>query len=112
MTIVITRDVADRFRGFLASCMLELAPGVYSGPRMSQAVRARVWGVLEEWFSTLGGGGILMTWPDTEQVGGQSFLFLGEPKKELVEYDGLYLTRRDAPPDGPPDKTAAESRPR
>ncbi|TVR13365.1 MAG: type I-E CRISPR-associated endoribonuclease Cas2, partial [Planctomycetota bacterium] len=28
MTIVVTNDVADRYRGFLASCMLEIAPGV------------------------------------------------------------------------------------
>ena len=28
MTVVITRDVEDRYRGFLSSVMLELAPGV------------------------------------------------------------------------------------
>lgn len=95
MTLVVTREVADRFRGFLASCMLELAPGVYAGPRMTKAVRERVWSVLEEWFSELGGGGILMTWPDAEQVGGQSIRWLGEPKKDLVEVDGLFFTRRD-----------------
>ena len=35
MVVIVTRDVADRFRGFLASCMLEIAPGVYTAPRMS-----------------------------------------------------------------------------
>jgi CRISPR-associated protein Cas2 len=51
-----------RFRGLLASCMLEMAPGVYTAPKMNRAVRKRVWGVLEEWFNELGGGGIVMTW--------------------------------------------------
>ena len=29
MTVVVTRDVEPRYRGFLASAMLEIAPGVY-----------------------------------------------------------------------------------
>lgn len=32
MTVVVTRDVPDRFRGFLVSVMLEIAPGVYTAP--------------------------------------------------------------------------------
>ena len=56
MTVVVTRNVVDRFRGFLASCMLEVAPGVYTAPRMNAAVRNRVWLVMEEWFGQLGGG--------------------------------------------------------
>jgi CRISPR-associated endoribonuclease Cas2 subtype I-E len=43
MTVVVTRNVPDRYRGFLASCMLELAPGVYTSPHMNQSVRERVW---------------------------------------------------------------------
>ncbi|NLG68436.1 MAG: type I-E CRISPR-associated endoribonuclease Cas2, partial [Firmicutes bacterium] len=50
-TVIVTRNVSDRIRGFLASSMLELAPGVYCGFRLSPAVRARIWGVLEEWFA-------------------------------------------------------------
>ncbi|HPP12752.1 MAG TPA: type I-E CRISPR-associated endoribonuclease Cas2e, partial [bacterium] len=50
MTVVVTRDVADRFRGFLASCMLEIAPGVYTAPGMNPAARDQVWRVLEGWF--------------------------------------------------------------
>ena len=32
MCVIVTRDVPARFRGFLASCMLEIAPGVYTQP--------------------------------------------------------------------------------
>src|SRR5271166_2557028 len=58
MTVVVTRNVAPRFRGFLASVMLEIAPGVYTAPRMTKAVRERVWAALGEWFdagATVGG---------------------------------------------------------
>jgi len=47
MTVIVTRDVAPRFAGFLTSCMLEIAPGVFTGPRMTNSVRERVWAVLE-----------------------------------------------------------------
>jgi hypothetical protein len=48
LTVVITRDVEDRYRGLLGSAMLELAPGVYAQPRMSAGVRGRIWAVVEE----------------------------------------------------------------
>jgi CRISPR-associated protein Cas2 len=37
--MVVTRDVADRFRGFLASVMLEASPNVFVSPRMTKGVR-------------------------------------------------------------------------
>ncbi|MEO5339800.1 MAG: type I-E CRISPR-associated endoribonuclease Cas2e [Magnetococcus sp. MYC-9] len=94
MTVVVTRDVADRFRGFLASCMLEIAPGVYTAPRMNAAVRTRVWLVLEEWFGQLGGGAVVMTWRDPKIATGQAIRILGAPPVELVDVDGVTLSRR------------------
>ena len=41
MTIVVTRDVEARYRGFLTSVMLEIAPGVYVAPDLSAGVRQR-----------------------------------------------------------------------
>lgn len=99
MTVVVTRNVVDRFRGFLSSCMFEIAPGVYTSPRMSKAVRERVWNVLEEWFQILGGGCIVLTWQDSSNPSGQSLKILGEPPIELVNCEGVWLTRRDCPPD-------------
>jgi len=94
MTVVVTVDVAPRFRGFLASCMLEIAPGVYTSPRMSPAVRNRVWDVLQEWHAELGGGGIVMTWREPSLPGGQGLAFLGTPPRELHDADGIFLARR------------------
>lgn len=97
MTVVVTSDVPDRFRGFLASCMLELAPGVYTGPRMNEAVRQRVWQVLTDWWDHVGRGHVVMTWPDPKRVGGQAIAVLGVPSRHLVEVDGIFLARRDPP---------------
>ena len=98
MTVVVLRDVAPRFAGFLASCMLEIAPGVYTAPRMSAGVRERVWSVMEEWFGTLGGGAVLMTWNDASTPAGQSIRTLGIPARVLVTVDGLVLTRSGRAP--------------
>ncbi len=95
MTLIVTSKVRDRFRGFLASCMCELAPGVYTAPRLNAAVRERVWMVLEGWFDDFQDGSILMTWPNTKLRGGQEVRTLGLPRVELVECDGLYLTKRE-----------------
>ena len=95
MTVVVTRDVEDRYRGFLSSVMLELAPGVYTGPRLSRGVRERVWRVLSDWHGELRRGAIVMTWRDTTAPGGQGVLMLGETRRILVDIDGVLLVRRE-----------------
>ena len=95
MTVVVTRNVGERFRGYLASGMCELAPGVYTAPRMTAAVRDRVWGVLESWFALGEDASIVMTWPESTLPGGQAVRVLGEPTAELIDHDGVYLARRE-----------------
>ena len=56
MCVIVTRDVPARFRGFLASCMLEIAPGVYTQPDMSASVRERAWTVLRRLVGLLRSG--------------------------------------------------------
>ncbi len=97
MTIVVTRDVAPRIRGFLASCMLEIAPGVYTSPRLSSRVRERIWTVIAEWFLGLGGGSIVMTWQDSRHPSGQVVRVLGTPPVELVDQEGVILSKRTGP---------------
>ncbi len=94
MTVVVTTRARDRFRGFLASCMCEMAPGIYTAPRMNAGVRERVWRVMEEWFDDAKDGSVLMTWPNSQVVGGQEFFVLGIPRVELVEVNGIYLAKR------------------
>ncbi len=94
MAAVVTRNVEARYRGFLASVMLEVAPGVYVAPDLSPSVRTRVWNVLSDWWAALGTGSIVMIWRDTEAVGNLRIETLGEPPKEIADADGILLVRR------------------
>jgi CRISPR-associated protein Cas2 len=94
MTVVVTRNVSARVRGFLASAMLEVAPGVYSAPRISPAVRERIWNVLADWFPNEQEASIVLIWQERDVPGGQAVRTLGSPPIELAEVDGLILARR------------------
>ncbi|MCB1549290.1 MAG: type I-E CRISPR-associated endoribonuclease Cas2 [Hyphomicrobiaceae bacterium] len=92
--MIVTRNVEMRYRGFLGSVMLEVSPGVYIGPRLSKGVRERIWNVLENWFTSLQSGSIVMIWRDTSAPGGLRISSLGETPKDLVEHEGALLVRR------------------
>lgn len=94
MTVVVTRNVPDRIRGFLASAMLEIGPGVYTSTQISAGVRDRIWDVLEEWFAGLSDSSIVMVWRDSSVPAGQSLRVLGTPPIDLVELDGMILARK------------------
>jgi CRISPR-associated endoribonuclease Cas2 subtype I-E len=94
MTSVVTRDVADRYRGFLSSIMPEAAPGVYVSPELSKGVRERLWAVVSGWWSAMLGGSILFVWKDDAAPGRLALRSLGLPPKELSDLDGALLVRR------------------
>ena len=93
MTVVVTINVAARFRGFLASTMLEIAPGVYTSPNMTKGIRQRVWEVLSRWHDELQQGSIVMAWREPSAIGGQRIRLLGEAPKEIFDADGIYLVK-------------------
>ena len=93
MTVVVTINVEARYRGFLASVMLEIAPGVYTSPQMTRGIRERIWDVLTKWYYELNNGAIVMTWRDPAAVGEQRILTLGEAPKDIVDADGVFLVR-------------------
>lgn len=111
MTVFVTRNAPGRFRGFLASVACEIAPGVYTSPRMSAGVRDRVWSVLEGWWQLGDDAMIVMTWPDSKLPGGQAVKILGGAPgyetngptrpvaRELVAHDGVFLARTPLTPD-------------
>jgi len=92
--MVVTRDVADRFHGFLASVMLEVSPNVFVAPRMNKGVRERTWAIVREWHMQEPRGSLVMVWRDLNEVGGLGLAHLGTPPRKLVEIDGMWLTRR------------------
>ena len=94
MAMVVTRNVEDRYRGFLTSIMLEVAPGVYVAPDLSASVRTRLWNVLSSWWAALGTGSVVMISRDTKAVGNLRIDTLGEPPKDIVDADGVLLVKR------------------
>ncbi len=74
--------------------MLEIAPTVYLSPNMNAGVRSRIWEVLSDWHDTEPRGSIVMVWRDANETGGVGIANLGTPPRELVDMDGLWLTRR------------------
>ena len=112
MAVVVTRNVPDRYRGFLASCMLEVAPGVYTSPRMSAGVRERLWDVCEQWSEALpDDAGVLLTWRDKTQPAGQGIRILGWGKSEFIEHDGMWLARSTREDDVPGEPAVPENGP-
>ena len=94
MTVVVTRDVESRYRGFLASAMLEVAPGVYVSPDLSHGVRERIWIVISTWYDVLNRGAAVMMWRDSTASGGLALRHLGDPPKEIRDADGVLLVKR------------------
>ncbi|MDQ0507279.1 type I-E CRISPR-associated endoribonuclease Cas2e [Xanthobacter agilis] len=97
MTVVITRDVPGRTRGFLASIMPEPAPGVYAAADLSKAVRERLWAVVADWHgATAQGsvvqGSVVMIWRDDKQPGGLGLATLGTPPRRLADLDGVLVS--------------------
>jgi CRISPR-associated protein Cas2 len=94
MTVVVTRDVPDRYRGFLSSIMPEVGPGVYVSPELSRGVRERLWAVLSSWWDGMPGGSVMLVWKDATAPGSLGLLTLGLPARTLADLDGVLLVRR------------------
>jgi CRISPR-associated protein Cas2 len=92
MTVIVTRDVPDRTRGFLGSIMPEPAPGVYVSGELSKAVRERAWAVLSDWHAATARGSVVLLWKDNDQPGGIGLLTLGTPPRRLADIDGVLVS--------------------
>lgn len=94
LVMIVIRDVPDRFHGFLSSVMLEVSPNVFVSPRMNSGARTRVWEVMADWHRSERRGSLVMVWRDLNAIGGVGIANLGDPPRELVEADGMWLVRR------------------
>lgn len=94
LTVVITRDVDDRYRGFLASVMLEASAGVYVSKGMTPRARDKVWRVVGDWHATLGRGSLTLLYADSRSDGGIAVRLLGAPNRQPIQIDGALLMRR------------------
>lgn len=93
-TVVITRDVEDRFRGYLASAMLEASAGVYVSDRLTPRSRDALWATMSRWHAQLGRGVLQMLYADAKAEGGIVVRSLGTPARQAIRLDGLLLMHR------------------
>jgi CRISPR-associated protein Cas2 len=94
MTTIVTRGVEDRYKGFLGSIMLELAPGVYAHARLSAGVRGRIIDVLEDWYSQRRNGSIVVCWAENTANGTMGLKVFGELPRQIIPHGGTLLVRR------------------
>lgn len=94
LTVVITRDVEDRYRGLLSSTMLEAAPGVYVSRVLSARARDTIWQVVCDWHARLRRGSITLLFLDGREDGGIAVRSVGTPARRPVRIDGALLMHR------------------
>ena len=94
LTVVITRDVEDRYRGLLSSAMLEAAPGVFVSKALSARARDTIWQVVKDWHANLQRGSVTMLYADSQEDGGIAVESVGTPARHPVRVDGALLMHR------------------
>jgi len=93
LTIVITRDVDNRYRGLLRSSMLEASTSIYVSAQLNKEARDRLWDVMSRWHQALQRGCIIMIWRDRDAFADVGMRTLGETPRDIREIDGILLTR-------------------
>src|SRR5215213_6015492 len=97
MVVICLSDVAERFHGFLRSIMLNPHPGVYVAMDLDAGACERVWQILGRWWQAEPRGMGVLIIRNKEKVGKVELKSFGAPKREIVEYDGIYGVKRKAP---------------
>jgi CRISPR-associated protein Cas2 len=89
MIVMILENVSPSLRGELTRWLIEPRAGVFVG-HVSGLVRDRLW---EKCIKQRGDGGIIQIWStNTEQR--FAIRSWGETDRDLVEFDGIWLIRR------------------
>ena len=100
MIVMVLEKVPASLRGELTRWLLEPKTGVFVG-NVSAMVRDRLW---EKCIKQRGGGGVIQIWStNTEQR--FAIRTWGDTQRQLVEFDGLWLVRKNKKKQG--DKAAS-----
>lgn len=84
-----------RFKGFLASVMLEIAPNTFVAPRFKRAALDRVWEVLRDWHAAAPEGYVIALIGSSEPRGVPEIRTLGLPPRTILEQDEMLLLLRE-----------------
>lgn len=89
MVVIILHKPGARLRGVLSRWMIEPHPGVFIGTPTAR-VRDRVWHHIQA-HHPLDGGALLIYRTPGEP--GYNILIAGDPRREIVDFDGLPLVK-------------------
>ncbi|NJO64218.1 MAG: type I-E CRISPR-associated endoribonuclease Cas2 [Richelia sp. RM2_1_2] len=95
MIIVITFAVKERYSGYFASCMNEVSTGVYVSTISPPPFREKLLDTINRWWEVYNEGSINVIWYDIQQPSKINFINYGEPKRELIPFQSLLLTKID-----------------
>ena len=87
MLVIVLENASDKLKGTLTRWMIEIKPGVYAG-RLRAMVREKLWEMIEEYQPQ---GALMVYSMNNEQ--GYSIKMLGEPKRSVIDLDGLQLIK-------------------
>ena len=88
MIVIVTDNAAEKLRGELTRWLLEVKAGVFVG-KTSAVVREKLWEKVQADRELT--GALLIYSADTEQ--GFRMELYGDPKRSVVDLDGLQLIR-------------------
>ncbi len=88
MLVVVTDHAPEKLRGELTKWLLEVKPGVFVG-KTSAAVREKLWDKVKQENGV--SGALFIYSADTEQ--GFRIELYGDPKRTVIDLDGLQLIR-------------------
>ena len=87
MVVIVIDCAAEGLRGELTKWMLETKPGVFVG-NLNAMVRSKLWEKVEKGRQE---GALMLYSSNTEQ--GFAIEMIGEPKRSVVDLDGLQLIK-------------------
>lgn len=88
MVVIVLENASEKLRGLITRWLIETKPGVFVGS-VSAIVREKLWEVVEEETPR---SALLIYSYNNEQ--GYRIEMLGEPRRSLVDLDGLQLIKR------------------
>ena len=104
MVVMILEKVPPSLRGNLTRWLVELHPGVFAG-KISALVREELWKMCLETRSV---GGMIQLWSAANEQGFDARCY-GETSRTLVDYEGLWLSRRKRKTRNKDDPKTAEN---
>jgi CRISPR-associated endoribonuclease Cas2 subtype I-E len=89
MLVLVLECAPPKLYGFCSSWSLQVAPGVYVA-NLPARTREEIWAQVEEWAT--GDTRAIMLWPSRCNEQGLESAQIGEPRRRVVEYEGLLIS--------------------